>query len=247
MLIKNKTAVITGCNRGIGEKILEVFSENGANIFACVREIDNNFKSQIKKIEKKYKNKITPIQLDLSNIENVKIAAKDIISKCGNLDILVNNAGSIYTGLFSMTTSKKLKELFEINFFSQSEFTQYLIKPMLKNKKGNIIFVSSTSGIDGNIGRSAYSSSKAALIIQSKSMAKELGRYNIRVNCVAPGLTDTRMMTENTDQKNIDQFIETTSLKRLASAEEIANVILFLSSDLSSYITGQTVRVDGGI
>ena len=246
MLIKNKTAVITGCNRGIGEKILEVFSENGANIFACVREIDNNFKSQIKKIEKKYKNKITPIQLDLSNIENVKIAAKNIISKCDNVDILVNNAGSIYTGLFSMTTSKKLKELFEINFFSQSEFTQYLIKPMLKNKKGNIIFVSSTSGIDGNIGRSAYSSSKAALIIQSKSMAKEIGRYNIRVNCVAPGLTDTRMMAENTDQKNIDQFIETTSLKRLASAKEIANVILFLSSDLSSYITGQTIRVDGG-
>ena len=118
---------------------------------------------------------------------------------------------------------------------------------MIKNKKGNILYVSSTSGIDGNMGRSAYSASKAAIISQAKVLSKELGAYNIRVNSIAPGLTNTDMMKNNTSKEVIDAFLANVSLKRFANPEEIANSALFLSSDLSSYITGQAIRVDGGI
>ena len=247
MLLKNKTAIITGSNKGIGEKILETFSKNGANIFACSRIVDKKFKNQIVKIEKKYSNKIIPIKLDLQNSEEIKKSANEIISQAKNIDILVNNAGTIYTSLFSMTNQKKFKEIFDINFFSQLEFSQYLIKTMIRQKRGNIIFISSTSGIDSNIGRSAYSASKGAIIVNAKTMARELGTYQIRVNSIAPGLTKTLMMSKNTNLENIKKYIDSTSLKRAAMPQEIANSALFLASDLSSYITGQTLRVDGGI
>ena len=247
MLLKNKTAIITGSNKGIGEKILETFSKNGANIFACSRIVDKKFKNQIVKIEKKYSNKIIPIKLDLQNSEEIKKSANEIISQAKNIDILVNNAGTIYTSLFSMTSQKKFKEIFDINFFSQLEFSQYLIKTMIRQKRGNIIFISSTSGIDSNIGRSAYSASKGAIIVNAKTMARELGTYQIRVNSIAPGLTKTLMMSKNTNLENIKKYIDSTSLKRAAMPQEIANSALFLASDLSSYITGQTLRVDGGI
>ena len=247
MLLRNKTVVITGCSKGIGEKILEIFSENGANIFACVRNIDKNFKNKINRIQKKYANKIIPIKLDLENLDEVKKSANQIILYSKNIDILINNAGTIHTALFSMTPIKKFKEIFEVNFFSQLEFTQTLIKPMIRQRKGNIIFVSSTSGIDSNIGRSAYSASKSAIIINAKTMSKELGPYKIRVNTVAPGLTKTKMMTENTNELNVKNYIANTSLKRVGTQSEIANSVLFLASDLSTYITGQTIRVDGGL
>ena len=118
---------------------------------------------------------------------------------------------------------------------------------MVKNKKGSIVNISSTSGIDGNAGRSAYSASKAALISQSKALSRELGIHNIRVNTIAPGLTNTDMMKNNTTKNVIENVLENVSLKRLADPEEIANAVLLLSSDLSSYITGQTIRVDGGM
>jgi len=247
MLLKGKSAVITGCSKGIGEKTLEIFSREGANIFACVRKADTDFKKKIKNFQKKYKNQIIPVEFDLSNSANAKKSADKIILNTKNIDILVNNAGIVQTSLFAMTPARKIKELFEINFFSHITFTQYLLKPMMRNKKGSIIFISSTSGLDGNIGRSTYSASKASLIALSKSMGRELGPYNIRVNCVAPGLIDTQLMRNNTNQKNIDLFVESTSLKKIGTTEEVANPILFLASDLSTYITGQTIRIDGGI
>ena len=194
MLLKNKTAVITGCNRGIGKKILEVFSENGANIFACSRKIDNDYKLFIKELQNKYKNEIIPIEFDFSEESQVKESASKILLSKKPIDILVNNAGTIHTALFQMTSINKLKEVFEINFFTQTIFTQYILKSMIKNKKGNIIYISSTSGIDGNEGRSAYSSSKAAIIAQAKAMSKEVGIHNIRVNVIAPGLIETDML-----------------------------------------------------
>ena len=118
---------------------------------------------------------------------------------------------------------------------------------MVKNKKGSILYISSSSALDGNEGRSAYSSAKSALITQSKVLSRELGIYNIRVNTIAPGLTDTDMMKENTAPKIIKDVLSRVALKRTASPEEIANVALLLSSDLSSYITGQVIRVDGGM
>jgi len=247
MLLQNKTAVVTGCNRGIGKKILEVFSANGATVFACVRNISEEFKSNIKEIEKNTKNKIIPIQFDLSNENQIKEAANSILSSNKSIDILINNAAMIHTAIFQMTSIKKLKEVFEIDFFSQTNFTQYILKSMIKNKKGSILYISSSSALDGNEGRSAYSSAKSALITQSKVLSRELGVHNIRVNTIAPGLTDTDMMKENTTQETIKDVLSRVSLRRTASTEEIANTALFLSSDLSSYITGQVIRVDGGM
>jgi len=247
MLLKDKTAVVTGCNKGIGKKILEVFSENRATVFACVRNIDEEFKSFSNELTKKFNNQIIPIQFDLNSESKIKEAANSILTSNKNIDILVNNAATIHTALFQMTSIKKLKEVFEINFFSQTIFTQYILKSMIKNKKGSIVYISSSSALDGNEGRSAYSSSKAAIIAQAKVLSRELGAYNIRVNSIAPGLTNTDMMKENHQKRIVDDVVSRTSLRRVADPKEIANVVLLLSSELTSYITGQNIRVDGGM
>ena len=247
MLLNNKTAVVTGCNRGIGKKILELFSSHKANIFACTREIDDEFKFFIKKLNEKYNNEIIPIEFDLNNEIQIKDAANKILDTKFPIDILINNAATIHTAIFQMTSTKKLKDIFETNFFSQTIFTQYILKSMIKQKSGSVVGISSSSALDGNEGRSAYVASKAAMIAQAKVLSRELGVHNIRVNTIAPGLTDTDMMQKNTDQEIIKDFISRVSLRRVADPEEIANVALFLSSHLSSYVTGQVLRVDGGI
>jgi len=247
MLLKNKTAVVTGCNRGIGKKILEVFSANGATIFACVRNITEEFKTSLNDIKKKFNNEIIPIQFDLNDENQIKEAANNVLSSNPSIDILVNNAATIHTALFQMTSIKKLKEVFETDFFSQTIFTQYILKSMIKKKDGSILYISSSSALDGNEGRSAYSSAKAAIIAQAKVLSREVGMYNIRVNVIAPGLTDTDMMRQSTPKEIVNDVISRTSLKRMANPEEIANIALLLSSDLSNYITGQVIRVDGGM
>tara|TARA_A100001011_G_scaffold399773_1_gene510132 strand:- start:1149 stop:1892 length:744 start_codon:yes stop_codon:yes gene_type:complete len=247
MLLKNKTAIITGSNRGIGKEILRVFSENGANIYACVRNINQDFELEINSLKKKYKNDITPIELDLSNENSVKEAANKIIQNNTSIDILINNAGTIHTSLFQMTSKKKLAEVFEVNFFSQTVFTQYIIKSMVRKKSGSVIYISSSSAIDGNEGRSAYVASKAALSSQAKVISREFGNNNIRVNVIAPGLTNTDMMSKNTPKDLIEETISNISLRRIGEPEEIANVALFLASDMSNYVTGQVIRVDGGM
>ena len=247
MLLKKKNAVITGCNKGIGKKVLEIFSKNQANIFACSRNISDDFIKYTKDLQNKYNNKIFLINLDLSDENNLKSAALEILSKNLPIDILVNNAAIIHTALFQMTPISKLKEIFEIDFFSQSLFTQLILKSMVKNKSGSIIHISSSSALDGNEGRSAYLTAKAALIAQAKVLSRELGHFNIRVNSIAPGLTNTDMMAKNTDKAMIDKIKKITSLKRIGETEEIANVVLFLASDLSSYMTGQVIRADGGM
>ena len=247
MLLKSKAAVVTGCNKGIGKKILEVFSANGATVFACVRNIDEEFKSFLNELKKKFNNQIIPIQFDLNDEKKIKEAANSILTSNKSIDILVNNAATIHTSIFQMTPIKKLKELFEVNFFSQTIFTQYILKSMVKNKKGSIVYISSSSALDGNEGRSAYSSAKAAIIAHAKVLSRELGMHNIRVNSIAPGLTNTDMMKKNHQEKIINEMISGISLRRIANPEEIANVVLLLSSDLTSYITGQVIRVDGGM
>ena len=247
MLLKNKVAVVTGCNRGIGKKIIEVFSSNGANIFACVRKIDDNFQDYIARLSEKNQNIITPIEIDFEFSESVKLGAKTILEKKIPIDILINNAGIIDNSLFQMTSSNSLKKIFDINYFSLTEFTQIILKGIIKNKKGSIVYVSSTSGIDNNIGRNAYSSTKAAIISQAHTLSRELGRLNIRVNSIAPGLTDTDMMRKNTPENILKEVVSNLSLKRKGTTLEIANTALFLASDLSSYITGQVIRVDGGM
>ena len=246
-MLKSKAAVVTGCNKGIGKKILEVFSANGATVFACVRNIDEEFKSFLNELKQKFNNKIIPIQFDLNDEKKIKEAANSILTSNKSIDILVNNAATIHTSIFQMTPVKKLKELFEVNFFSQTIFTQYILKSMIKNKKGSIVYISSSSALDGNEGRSAYSSSKAAIIAQAKVLSRELGVHNIRVNSIAPGLTNTDMMKKNHKEKIVSEMVSRISLRRVANPEEIANVVLLLSSNLTSYITGQVIRVDGGM
>ena len=247
MLLKNKIVVITGCNRGIGKKITEVFSKHGAQIFACVRKNDEVFKKFINNLSKENKNIIIPIELDLQSPESVEKAGKSILETNKPIDTLVNNAGIIDNSLFQMTTIKNLKKIFDVNYFSLTQFTQIILKAIIKNKKGSIIYISSTSALDNTVGRNAYSSTKAAIISQAHTLSRELGRMKIRVNSIAPGLTDTDMMRKNTPENILNEVVSNLSLKRIGLTEEIANVALFLSSDLSSYITGQTIRVDGGM
>jgi len=247
MLLKNKTAVITGCSRGIGKQIVKTFSEHGANIYACIRNNNSDFKKFLDETEKKNKNTIIPVELDLDSTSSIEAAGKLIINGDSKIDILINNAGIIDNSLFQMTTIKTLKKLFEINYFSLTHFTQIILKSIIKNKKGSIIYISSTSGLDNVTGRNGYSSTKAAIISQAQTLSREVGRNNIRVNTIAPGLTETEMMRSNTSEKVINEVVSSLSLKRIGSTEEIANVALFLSSELSNYITGQTLRVDGGI
>jgi 3-oxoacyl-[acyl-carrier protein] reductase len=246
MLLDGKTAIITGSNRGIGYKILETFSENGANVFACSRKIDDEFISKINNLSRNCNNEIYPIELDLSDENNVKAASEKILEK-KKINILVNNAATIYTSLFQMTSVKKLNEVFKINFLSQTMFTQYILKSMIREKSGSIIYISSSSATDGNAGRFAYASSKAALNAQAKVLSREVGKNNIRVNVIAPGLTNTDMMVQNTSKEMIEKTLSGVSLNRVAEPKEISNTALFLASELSSYLTGQIIRVDGGM
>ena len=246
MLLDGKNAVVTGCNRGIGKVILEIFARNGANVWACARKHDDDLIAYIEELKVKYNINITPIFFDLSDADSVKEGAKQILADKFTIDILVNSAGTISTSLFQMTSMKQMKDMFEVNYFSIFQFTQILVKGMVKNG-GSIINIASSAAIEGNAGRVSYASSKSALITFSQVLSRELGRYNIRVNSVAPGLTDTSMMRKSTPDDILEQTLSRVSLGRIAEPIEIANSVLFLASDLSSYMTGHTLRVDGGM
>ena len=187
------------------------------------------------------------MEFDLNNKDQIKEALISINNSKKNIDILVNNAGSINTSIFQMTSENNLKNIFQTNFFSQITFTQSVMKIMLKKDSGSIIFISSTSALDADAGRGAYVATKSALDSIAKVLSKEVGSKNIRVNVIAPGLIDTDMLKNNTKQTIIENRLLNTCLNRLGATDEIAKVALFLSSDLSSYITGQTIRVDGGM
>jgi 3-oxoacyl-[acyl-carrier protein] reductase len=246
MLLENKTAVITGCNRGIGKAALETFAENGADIFACVRKKSDGFTSECTRLADKTGVTIIPVYFDFVETEQVKAGIKTILSHKKQLDILFNNAGVASGAFFHMTSIPDMKQLFEINFFSQLLFTQGISRYMSRYKTGTIINIASIAGIIGDAGTTSYGSTKAALMFVTKTMATELGVMNIRVNAIAPSLTKTDMFYQ-TDETVRNKLIESSALKRPAEAVEIANVALFLASDLSSFITGQVLRVDGGL
>ena len=247
MLLKGKTAVITGCNRGIGKAMLDVFARNGAEIWACVRKPDDSFTGYIEVLAKETGVTISPVYFDFADVEQVKEGVKTIRSSKQSVDIFVNNAGIVYTALFQMTPIDKMKEVFDINFFSQMLLTQSISRIMARQKSGSIVNLSSSAAIEGNEGRTAYAASKAAMITSTKVLARELSAYNIRVNAIAPGLTQTDMMVESTPEDALESTLQRICLKRVGEPEEIANVALFLSSGLSSYMTGQVLRVDGGM
>jgi len=247
MLLKDKVAVVTGCNRGIGKEIVRVFAENGANIWACVRKENQSFTEYVHNLEQKYSVNINPVYFDLGDEKQIKAGVKIISNSKQPVNILVNNAAIIFTALFQMTSMKKLKEMFEINYFSQMLLTQYISRMMMRQKSGSIINISSSAAIEGNEGRTGYASAKASMIASTKVLARELSPYNIRVNAVAPGLTLTAMMENSTAEDALKETLNRICMRRVGQPEEIANSVLFLASDLSSYITSQVLRVDGGM
>ena len=247
LLLEGKCAVLTGCNRGIGKTILKEFACNGANIWACTRNYDKKFQDFILNLSKDNNVKIWPIYFDLLNEEQIREGVKTILGSKKPIDVLVNNAGIIFTSLFQMTPIHKMKEVFDVNFFSPMILTQTISRVMTRQRSGSIINISSSAAIEGNEGLSAYAASKSAMISATQVMAKELGTYNIKVNSIAPGFTETDLMKKNTPENVLEKVLGEISLKRIGTPEEIANVAMFLSSNLSSYITGQVISVDGGL
>ena len=245
-LLNKKIAVVTGANRGIGRCITETFAENHCNVFVCMREVTLETQKWINNLESKYNIVITPIELDLSDEISVKNSIKQIFSISKKIDILVNNAGIASGGLFQMTPSSELRKVFEINLFSQIVFTQGIAKIMIRNKSGSIINMSSSAAYIADPGTLSYGSSKSAFIRVSQSMASELGASNIRVNAIAPGVTKTDMFDQMSKDAR-EKLINSSYLKRAAEPKDIANVALFLASELSSFVNGQVIRVDGGI
>lgn len=246
-MLKDKNTIVTGSNRGIGKAILSIFAQNGANVWACARCKTNQFEDECSELSNKYRVKVTPIYFDLHDTEQIKLGIKSIISEKRNIDILVNNAGSIGRKLlFQMTSIEDIKKVFEVNFFSQALITQLISRAMSKQKSGSIINIASIAGIDGDPAEFEYVASKAAIIGATKKLAIELGKQGIRVNAIAPGLTDTDMSSQM-DEDLLHNIINKTIMKRLGRPDEIAKAVLFLASDMSSFITGQILRVDGGM
>jgi len=245
-MLKGKTALITGTNRGIGSAVLEKFAENRANIFAHARKETPEFTARINKLSEKYNIVITPLYFDLSDTASLKEEIKNKILKPKHkIDILVNTAGIAHGGFFQMTPISKIKEVFDINLFAQMEITQLILKIMMKNQQGSIINFGSVLGVDITSGSCAYGVSKAALIAFSKMLAAEYAKYNIRTNVVAPGLIDTDMavlMEENAKKDLLNQ----SAMHRLGTPNEVADLVLYLASDKSSFVNGQIIRVDGG-
>ena len=245
-LLKGKTAIITGCNRGIGRATLEKFCAYGADVFALVRQESESFLQDIEKLKAQYGVEIIPIYADFKVEDEVKQAVKSILSYKKNIDILVNNIGIANPqAMFTMTKMETIKDAFQVNLFSSILLTQLISRSMLRNKKGSIIFVSSSAAFDGGA-NIEYSASKAAIIGAAKRIAKELCVGGIRVNVVAPGLTSTDMgnsMSEEDEKVALSMNL----MKRKGQPSEIADAIAFLASDMASFITAQVLRVDGGL
>lgn len=244
-MLKGKTAIITGANRGIGFATVEVFAEQEADIWACARTQSDEFEYKINEIAKSHSVTITPIYFDVTDEAAVKDAIKTIGKNSKSVDILVNNAGVSVEKLFSMTSFEVMQKTMEVNFLSQVCLAQLVSRYMMKAKKGSIVNIASVAGIESEQGGIAYGSSKAAIIFSTKTMALELGSYGIRANSVSPGFIATDMWNGRNDKVR-DKILSETPLGRQGMPREVANTILFLASDMSSYITGQNIVIDGG-
>lgn len=238
--------MITGAGGGIGCAVMREFAAEGADIIACeFKELDV-FREKWDAIAKEFGCKVYPIFFDLSDDEAIKAGMKEVASLKIIIDSLVNCAGIAKFGPIMMTGTKTIKDVFQVNFFAQVAITQSISKIMLRSKKGTIINLASIAGIESTPGNCAYGSSKAALISFTKVASQELYPYGIRINAVAPGIIDTPMQ-KNADKTITDAEISRQAIKRMGEPSEVAKTILFLASDESSYITGQVLRVDGGM
>ncbi|MEH2945018.1 SDR family NAD(P)-dependent oxidoreductase [Lachnospiraceae bacterium KK002] len=246
-MLQGKNAIITGARRGIGRAAVEIFAKYGANIWACARKKDNNFEQDMAQIAKAHGISIWPTYFELTNGDEIKDSVQDIKRERLPVHVLVNSAGiAEESSIFTMASMEKMHHVFEVNFFGMTLLTQYVSRLMIRQGGGSIVNIASVAGIDGRPAQYEYAGSKAAVIGGVRQLARELGSYNIRVNAVAPGIVDTDM-GEQISEKLKDEVIRNVIMKRVGKPEEIAEVIAFLSSDCSSYMTGQIVRVDGGM
>jgi 3-oxoacyl-[acyl-carrier protein] reductase len=246
MRLQGKNAIVTGARSGIGRAIVELFAREGANIWAIVHREDKEWLSAMEKLATELHVWIRPVYVDLSNEEQIKQGMQTIIKEKLPIDILVNAAGIVSENrLIQMTTMQTMRAVMQVNFFAAIQLAQLVSRVMCRQKSGNIINIASIAGIDGDYAQLEYASSKAALICATKKMAYEWGKYNIRVNAIAPGVIETKMISGMADAVTED-MIRHNTLGRKGNPQEIAQLALYLASGESSYITAQTIRIDGG-
>ena len=245
-MLTGKNAVITGAAGGLGLATLELFCKHHATVYAFVRTVRDDFQSKVDEL-KAAGAQIHVILCDFQSEESISAAVKALTAQTKQIDVLVNNAGAVAeSSSFQMTGIAKMKQIFDVNFFGQTVLTQYISRLMARKKSGSIVNISSIAALDGTPGQYEYVCSKAAVVGATRQLAIELGGNGIRVNAVAPGITETKMAA-NIAQELHSETLQRCIMKRMAKPIEIANAVLFLASELSGYITGQVLRVDGGL
>jgi len=244
-LLENKSAIITGATRGIGRAIAIEFAKQGANVaFTYSSSVDAAvaLEKELQELDVKAKG----YQSNAADFDAAQELAADVLKEFGSIDVLINNAGITKDNLLMRISEDDFDKVIEINLKSVFNLTKAVIRPMMKQRKGSIINMSSVVGLKGNAGQSNYAASKAGIIGFSKSVALELGSRNIRSNVIAPGFIETEM-TAKLDEKVVEGWRNEIPLKRGGTPDDIANACVFLASDMSGYITGQTLSVDGGM
>ncbi len=244
-LLENKVALVTGASRGIGEAIAVKFAEHGANVAFTYLSSDEKAKALEEKLVG-FGVKAKAYKSNAAEYAAAEQLANDVIKDFGTIDICVNNAGISKDNLLLRLTPEQWDDVMQANLRSVYNLTRQVIKPMMKNRSGSIINMSSIVGVKGNAGQSAYAASKAGIIGFTKSIAMEMGSRNIRCNVIAPGFVETDM-THYLKDGGAEKWFEKISLQRFGKPEEIADVALFLASGMSSYVTGQVIGVCGGM
>ena len=242
-MLEGKICLITGANRGIGKAILELFAAEGATIYANARSV-GSLDDAAEYLQRTYECKVYPVYFDVRDSEAIKAFFLKLQKKQGRLDVLVNNAGIMKDALIGMASKELMRDVFETNVFAAMEILQFASRMMKRKKSGSIINFSSVVGVNGVSGQMVYSASKGAVISMTKSAAKELAPFHIRVNAVAPGMTDTDLIKGLTEEQ-LNGNIKKIGWGRLGAPEDSAKAVLFYASDMSEYVTGQILGVDG--
>ena len=239
--LKNKNIIVTGATGGIGNSIIEKLYESGANVLASGTKVE-----KLEELKKKYNN-LKILKFDISKIDKIETFIEDSSKEIGdNLDCIINNAGITQDNLAIRMTIDEWRRVIDVNLTSTFLMCKFAIKKMLKNKKGKIVNISSVVGHTGNLGQSNYTASKAGIVAMSKSLAIEYAKKNININCISPGFIKTAM-TDKIDEKFKDIIISKIPAARLGEPEDVANAVLFLASNQSDYINGETLHVNGGM